>query len=75
MRAAVLHGPGDLRVEESDMLLAPDLATCRLFPWGDPEHRVARLISDVTRADGSPFDGLAVDGAVRTVLLRGRRVG
>ena len=48
---------GFVRIEESDMLLAPDLATFRVFPWGDPEHRVARLICDVNRADGSPFAG------------------
>jgi glutamine synthetase len=48
---------GFVRIEESDMLLAPDLATFRVFPWGDPEHRVGRLICDVNRADGTPFAG------------------
>src|SRR3954463_12030924 len=48
---------GFVRIEESDMLLAPDLATFRVFPWGDPEHRVGRLICDVNRADGTPFSG------------------
>ncbi|MBC7672255.1 MAG: glutamine synthetase beta-grasp domain-containing protein, partial [Polaromonas sp.] len=48
---------GFVRTEESDMLLAPDLSTFRIFPWGDPEHRVARLICDVNLADGSPFPG------------------
>ncbi|CAN5892326.1 type I glutamate--ammonia ligase [soil metagenome] len=48
---------GFVRTEESDMLLAPDLSTFRIFPWGDPEHRVARLICDVNLADGSPFSG------------------
>ena len=33
---------GFVRIEESDMLLAPDLATFRVFPWGDTDSRVAR---------------------------------
>jgi glutamine synthetase len=48
---------GFVRVEESDMLLKPDHATFRVFPWGDPHHRVARVICDITRPDGSAFDG------------------
>jgi glutamine synthetase len=48
---------GFVRTEESDMLLKPDLATFQLFPWGDPEARVARLICDITRPDGEPFAG------------------
>src|SRR5688572_18027870 len=48
---------GFVRIEESDMLLAPDLSTFQLFPWGDPENRVARLICDINTPDGQPFDG------------------
>jgi glutamine synthetase len=48
---------GFVRIEESDMLLKPDLATFRVFPWGDPESRVARLICDINTPDGSPFAG------------------
>ncbi len=48
---------GFVRIEESDMLLAPDLSTFRMFPWGDQEQRVARLICDISRPDGTPFDG------------------
>lgn len=48
---------GFVRVEESDMLLAPDLSTFQVFPWGDPAARVARLICDVNHPDGRPFDG------------------
>ncbi|HJR64341.1 MAG TPA: type I glutamate--ammonia ligase [Gemmatimonadaceae bacterium] len=48
---------GFVRIEESDMLLAPDLHTFRIFPWGDPENRVARLICDVYLPDGSQFPG------------------
>ncbi|MBX7117807.1 MAG: type I glutamate--ammonia ligase [Gemmatimonadaceae bacterium] len=48
---------GFVRVEESDMLLQPDLATFRVFPWGDPHARVARVICDVTSPDGAAFPG------------------
>ena len=48
---------GFVRVEESDMLLRPDLSTFRIFPWGDPQSRVARVICDVTTPDGVPFAG------------------
>lgn len=48
---------GFVRVEESDMLLKPDFATFRVFPWGDPQQRVARVICDVTMPDGTPFAG------------------
>ena len=48
---------GFVRVEESDMLLAPDLATFQVFPWGDPSARVGRLICDITMPDGAPFVG------------------
>jgi glutamine synthetase len=48
---------GFVRIEESDMLLAPDLSTLKIFPGGTPESRVARLICDITTPDGTPFGG------------------
>jgi glutamine synthetase len=48
---------GFVRVEESDMLLAPDLTTFQIFPWGEPSARVGRVICDVNRPDGTPFEG------------------
>jgi glutamine synthetase len=48
---------GFVRVEESDMVLRPELSTLAVFPWSDAEHRVARVICDVHRADGGPFEG------------------
>jgi glutamine synthetase len=48
---------GFVRIEESDMLLKPDFGTFRIFPWGDPEARVARLICDVWNTDETPFQG------------------
>ncbi len=48
---------GFVRIEESDMLLAPDLSTFQIYPWGEPDSRVARLICDINTPDGEPFPG------------------
>ena len=48
---------GFVRVEESDMVLRPDLDTFAVFPWGDVENRVARVICDVYTSDDQPFPG------------------
>jgi glutamine synthetase len=54
---------GFTRIEESDMLLKPDLDTYRIDPWvsvgqgGRGHGRVARLICDVYRPDDTPFVG------------------
>jgi glutamine synthetase len=48
---------GFTRIEESDMLLVPDLATFRIFPWNEGQGKVARLVCDVKMPDGSDFDG------------------
>jgi glutamine synthetase len=48
---------GFVRIEESDMLLAPDLSTFLVFPWGEADSKVARLICDIHMPDGTPFPG------------------
>jgi len=49
---------GFVRIEESDMLLLPDFETFRINPWVNADgSRVARLICDVYRPDGNPFEG------------------
>lgn len=48
---------GFVRIEESDMILKPDLDTFAIYPWGDLENRVGRLICDVYTADEEPFAG------------------
>src|SRR3977135_1289747 len=65
---------GFVRIEESDMLLAPDLSTFRIFPWGDPESRVARMICDVNLADGTPFSG-DPRGALKRVIADAATMG
>jgi glutamine synthetase len=48
---------GFVRIEESDMLLVPDLDTFKIMPYEDEGGRVARLICDIHVPDGSPFPG------------------
>lgn len=48
---------GFVRIEESDMLLYPDLDTFTIFPWRPQQGKVARIICDVYKADGTPFEG------------------
>ena len=48
---------GFVRIEESDMYLYPDLDTFAIFPWRPQQGKVARLICDVYRPDGKPFEG------------------
>ncbi|MCI8614084.1 MAG: type I glutamate--ammonia ligase [Lachnospiraceae bacterium] len=48
---------GFARIEESDMYLYPDLNTLEIFPWRPQQGKVARLICDVYRPNGEPFEG------------------
>jgi len=49
---------GFTRIEESDMLLVPDLDTFRVNPWTNPDgSKVARMICDIYMPDETPFAG------------------
>ena len=48
---------GFVRIDESDMYLYPDLDTFEVFPWRPQHGKVARLICDGYRPDGTPFEG------------------
>lgn len=48
---------GFARIEESDMCLHPDLDSFLIFPWNTEQGKIARLICDVYRTDGTPFEG------------------
>ncbi|MEJ5166434.1 MAG: glutamine synthetase family protein [Thermoanaerobaculia bacterium] len=48
---------GFTRIEESDMLLVPDLNTFGIFPWEHNGKKVGRLICDIYMPDGKPFEG------------------
>ncbi len=48
---------GFARIQESDLFLKPDMTTYAVVPWLTEDGRTARLICDIYRADGKPFDG------------------
>ena len=48
---------GFVRIEESDMYLRPDPSTFAIFPWRPQPAKVARMICDIYRPDGTPFEG------------------
>ena len=56
---------GFVRIEESDMLLKPDLETFRILPYDDEGGRVARFLCDIYTPDEQPFAGCP-----RTTLKR-----
>lgn len=48
---------GFVRIEESDMYLKPNFDSFVIFPWRPQQGKVARLICDIYRPDGTPFEG------------------
>ncbi|MCP1662350.1 MAG: type I glutamate--ammonia ligase [Methanocalculus sp. MSAO_Arc1] len=48
---------GFARLEESDMVLKPDISTYRILPWRPETNRAARFICDVYTPNGKPFEG------------------
>ncbi|HEU4743104.1 MAG TPA: type I glutamate--ammonia ligase [Meiothermus sp.] len=68
---------GFTRIEESDMLLKPDYDTFVVFPdeLEDPHRgRVARIICDVAKPDGKPFEG-DPRGILRRQIERLQKLG
>src|SRR5436190_11958000 len=65
---------GFVRIEESDMLLAPDFSTFQIFPWGDEGSRVARVICDINTPDGEPFAG-DPRAVLKKVIARAAKLG
>ncbi|WP_203632124.1 type I glutamate--ammonia ligase [Lacticaseibacillus suibinensis] len=58
---------GFVRIEESDMLLFPDLNTWLLFPWENDGGKIARLICSVHTPDGEPFVGDPRNNLIRVM--------
>ena len=62
---AITHGvsfdasaiDGFLKVNESDLLLFPDLDTFSILPWRPSERAVARFYCYITYPDKRPFEG------------------
>ena len=44
-------------IEESDMVAIPDPATFRMMPSREGEAKVGRMICDVVKPDGAPYEG------------------
>jgi len=64
---------GFVRIEESDMCLNPDLSTFVVFPW-TADSREARLICDVYKPDGTPFEGCPRN-VLKNVLKEAEEMG
>lgn len=47
---------GFASIEQSDMFLRPDLDTFEIFPWRPQQGKVARMICDVYKPDGTPCE-------------------
>lgn len=66
---------GFVRINESDMYLKPDYDTFTVLPWRDQDGRnAARIICDVHKSDGSPFDGCPRNNLKR-VLAEAKELG
>lgn len=49
---------GFARIHESDLYLKPDPSTYAVIPWlSSPDGNTARLICDIYKPDGTPFEG------------------
>lgn len=48
---------GFVQIEDSDMLLYPDLDSFVVFPWTSDKGKVARFVCDIYNSDGTPFSG------------------
>ncbi len=48
---------GFMNIEESDLVLKPDLSTLCILPWRPTEGRVMQVFCDVCRPDGTLFEG------------------
>ena len=44
-------------IENSDLFFYPDKSTFRILPWRPNEGRVARMVCDIYKPDGTPFEG------------------
>lgn len=66
--------PGFMHVEESDLILRPDLSTVTILPWRPAEGRVMQFFCDVEQPDGHPFGGNC-RGFLRSMSRRFKRLG
>ncbi|HEB68824.1 MAG TPA: glutamine synthetase, partial [Desulfobulbus sp.] len=66
---------GFVRINESDMYLKPDYDTFCVLPWRNQDGvNAARIICDVYKSDGTPFDGCPRNNLKR-VLAEAKEMG
>jgi glutamine synthetase len=66
---------GFARIHESDLYLKPDPSTYSIIPWlGSKEGNTARLICDIYRPDGNPFEG-DPRFILKKILEKARKMG
>ena len=66
---------GFARIHESDMYLKPDLDTFAVMPWTkDREDVIARIICEIYRSNGQPFEG-DPRGVLKRQLEEARKLG
>lgn len=66
---------GFVRINESDMYLKPDYNTFTVLPWRNQDGvAAARIICDVAKSDGTPFDGCPRNNLKR-VLAEAKEMG
>src|SRR5258707_3802490 len=65
---------GFVRIEESDMVLKPDLETFRVLPYDDEGGKVARVICDIYNPDGSAFAGCTRQ-ALKRQIAKAKELG
>ena len=65
---------GFMKVEESDLVLRPDLSTVTILPWRPTEGRVMQFFCDVEKPDGQPFGGNC-RGFLRSVNRKFKKLG
>ena len=65
---------GFMHVEESDLVLRPDLSTVTILPWRPTEGQVMQFFCDVEKPDGQPFGGNC-RGFLRSVNRKFKKLG
>ena len=63
-----------MHVEESDLVLRPDLSTVTILPWRPTEGRVMQFFCDVEKPDGASFGGNC-RGFLRDVNRKFKKLG
>lgn len=66
--------PGFINVEDSDLVLMPDLDTMKMLPWRPADGGAIRLYCDILRPNGQPFEGNC-RGYLRDVVQRYKNLG